>query len=98
VNAVKAAAQPAVLRRSEIQAAIVELHASLDEELVALRASRVEKCAALAPELLKRYEAASRARAPPELPRSSRAVVTAVASRCRRSISIDGRGSRREPS
>jgi hypothetical protein len=58
VNAVKAAAQPAVLRRSELQAAIVELHASLDEELVALRASRVEKCAALAPELLKRYEAA----------------------------------------
>jgi uncharacterized protein len=57
VNAVKAAAQPAVARRAELQTAIAELQASLDEELVALRASRVERAAALAPELLARYEA-----------------------------------------
>jgi len=58
VAAVKAAAQPAVARRSELQAAIVELHASLDDEMIALRAARVATAAALAPELLKRYEAA----------------------------------------
>jgi predicted nucleic acid-binding Zn-ribbon protein len=58
VNAVKAAAQPAVARRSELQGAIAELHASLDEELVALRAQRTVRAAALLPELLTRYEAA----------------------------------------
>jgi predicted nucleic acid-binding Zn-ribbon protein len=58
VSAVKAAAQPAVLRRAELQGAIAELRASLDEELVALRAQRAERAAALAPELLKRYDAA----------------------------------------
>ena len=58
VNSVKAAAQPAVARRSELQSAITELHASLDEELVALREQRRERAEALSPELLTRYEAA----------------------------------------
>jgi len=58
VNSVKAAAQPAVARRSELQSAIAELHASLDDELVALREQRVERASALTPEFLSRYEAA----------------------------------------
>jgi predicted nucleic acid-binding Zn-ribbon protein len=58
VNSVKAAAQPAVARRSELQSAIAELHASLDDELVSLREQRVERASALTPELLRRYEAA----------------------------------------
>jgi uncharacterized protein len=58
VSAIKAAAQPAVTRRSELQAIIAELHASLDEELVALHEQRRERASAVAPELLKRYEAA----------------------------------------
>jgi predicted nucleic acid-binding Zn-ribbon protein len=58
VSAVKAAAQPAVARRSELQAAILELHASLDDEMVALRATRIERSLAVVPELLTRYEAA----------------------------------------
>jgi predicted nucleic acid-binding Zn-ribbon protein len=58
VNAVKTAAQPAVARRSELQSAIAELRTTLDDELVALRAQRLERAAALSPELLTRYEAA----------------------------------------
>lgn len=57
VATVKAAAQPAVARRSELQGAIAELRASLDDELVALRAQRVERAVALSAELLARYEA-----------------------------------------
>jgi hypothetical protein len=58
VSTIKATAQPAVARRSELQATIAELQASLDDEMVALRATRVEKSLAVAPELLARYEAA----------------------------------------
>jgi predicted nucleic acid-binding Zn-ribbon protein len=58
VSAVKSAAQPAVARRSELQAAIGELQASLEDEMVALRAARTETTSAVAPELLARYEAA----------------------------------------
>ncbi len=58
VATVKAAAQPAVARRSELQGAIAELRASLDDELVALRAQRVERAVALSAELLARYDAA----------------------------------------
>jgi uncharacterized protein len=58
VSAVKAAAQPAVARRSELQATIAELHASLDEELVSLHEQRRERSAAVSPVLLSRYEAA----------------------------------------
>ncbi len=58
VNAVKATAQPAVARRSELQGAITELQSSLDDELVALRQQRGERAAAVTPALLTRYEAA----------------------------------------
>ena len=58
VSAIKAAAQPAVARRSELQGAIGELRSSLDDELVTLREQRVERAAALPPELVSRYEAA----------------------------------------
>ncbi len=58
VSTIKAAAQPAVARRSELQATISELQAGLDDEMVALRATRVEKSLAVAPELRTRYEAA----------------------------------------
>jgi predicted nucleic acid-binding Zn-ribbon protein len=58
VRAVKAAAQPAVARRSELQATIGELQVSLDDEMLALRTTRVEKASAVPPELLTRYEAA----------------------------------------
>lgn len=57
VSAVKATAQPAVARRSELQVAITDLSAGLDDELVALRAQRSERAEAVAPELLARYEA-----------------------------------------
>jgi len=58
VSAIRAAAQPAVARRSELQVAIGELQAGLDDEMTALRAARVETASALGPELLARYEAA----------------------------------------
>ena len=58
VNAVKAAAQPAVARRSELQSEIAALQASLEDELDALRAKRNECSGAMPPELLTRYEAA----------------------------------------
>ena len=98
VNAVKVAAQPAVARRAELQAAIAELQASLDDELVALRASRVERTTAIPPNCSLVTRRSSRAWAPPGRPRSSRDTVTAVASPCRHSISTDGRGSPAGPS
>jgi predicted nucleic acid-binding Zn-ribbon protein len=58
VSAIKATAQPAAARRSELQGAIAQLHATLDDELVALREQRRERAAAVTPELLVRYEAA----------------------------------------
>jgi predicted nucleic acid-binding Zn-ribbon protein len=58
VSAIKASAQPAVARRSELQAAITELNASLDDELVALHRQRSERAAAVSASLLARYEAA----------------------------------------
>jgi predicted nucleic acid-binding Zn-ribbon protein len=57
VAAIKAAAQPAVARRSELQGAIAQLRASLDDEMVALRVTRAETSSAVTPELLARYEA-----------------------------------------
>jgi predicted nucleic acid-binding Zn-ribbon protein len=56
VGSIKTQAQPAVARRAELQAAILELQSTLDEELVALRASRAERAAQLSPALLARYE------------------------------------------
>jgi len=58
VRAVRAAAQPAVARRSELQSTITELHASLDEELVSLHEQRRERAAAVSSALLTRYDAA----------------------------------------
>jgi uncharacterized protein len=56
VSTVKSTAQPAVARRGALQGSIAELHASLDEEMVALRATRVQKANAVPNDLLKRYE------------------------------------------
>ena len=58
VNAVKATAQPAAARRGELLDEIAQLQASLDEELVALRATRAEVSRAVTPALLARYESA----------------------------------------
>ncbi len=58
VSSIKAQAQPAVARRTELQGVIAELQATLDEELVSLRRARRERAAALSPELLARYDAA----------------------------------------
>ena len=58
VSTIKGAAQPAVARRGELQSAIGELRASLDEEMVSLREARTVTAAAVAPELLARYDAA----------------------------------------
>ncbi len=58
VVSIKSAAQPAVARRAQLQSAITELQASLDEELVALRVKRVDESRAVTPALLARYDAA----------------------------------------
>jgi predicted nucleic acid-binding Zn-ribbon protein len=58
VQAIRARAQPGVVRRGELQATIVQLQATLDEELASLRAGRLERAAALSPELLARYDGA----------------------------------------
>ena len=58
LNAIKERAQPLVGRRRELQGAIVELQATLDDELVALREQRHERSRALSSELLARYDAA----------------------------------------
>lgn len=58
VNAVKAKAQPQVTRRTELQGVIAELQTGLDDELVNLRAGRIERASALSAELLARYDAA----------------------------------------
>lgn len=54
--AIKARAQPGMGRRVELQAIIKDLQDSLDEELVALRATRAEKAQTLSAELLARYD------------------------------------------
>jgi predicted nucleic acid-binding Zn-ribbon protein len=56
VAAVKARAQPGVARRVELQGIIVELQATLDEEIISLRLARNERAKALSPELLVRYD------------------------------------------
>jgi predicted nucleic acid-binding Zn-ribbon protein len=58
VSAVKATAQPAVARRSELQGEIAGLQSSLEDELTALRATRVEVSRSVSPALLTRYESA----------------------------------------
>jgi predicted nucleic acid-binding Zn-ribbon protein len=58
IDAIKARAQPGVVRRSELMDVIARLQASLDEELVALRASRAVHATKLNPVLLKSYQSA----------------------------------------
>jgi len=58
IASIKQRAQPGVARRGELLSVIDELQASLDEELVALRASREQRASELSPALLKRYDAA----------------------------------------
>ena len=57
VSAIKAAAQPAVTRRSALLATIGELSSSLEEELAALHEQRRDRAVAVEPELLRRYDA-----------------------------------------
>jgi predicted nucleic acid-binding Zn-ribbon protein len=56
VAAIKARAQPGVARRAQLQATILELQATLDEEIASLRLARAERARALSPELLARYD------------------------------------------
>lgn len=58
VSEIKHTAQPGVLRRGELQAAVKELQASLDEELVSLRVERAPLAEQLSSVLRTRYEAA----------------------------------------
>lgn len=58
VQSIKERAQPGMARRSELQATIVQLQASLDEELVSLRADRPSRASAVSADLLARYDAA----------------------------------------
>jgi predicted nucleic acid-binding Zn-ribbon protein len=58
VGAIRARAQPAVVRRGELQVAITAILATLDEELASLRHDRHQRAAVLSPELLARYDAA----------------------------------------
>jgi uncharacterized protein len=58
VRVVKERAQPTVARRSELQAVIADLQATLEDELVALREGRVARAAAVTPALLAAYDAA----------------------------------------
>lgn len=58
VSAVKAAAQPAAARRTELQIEIAALRASLEDELDALRVQRSACAGAVSSELRTRYEAA----------------------------------------
>ena len=55
---IRARAQPAVVRRTELQASIASLQATLDEELASLRHDRQLRAAALDVDLLVRYDAA----------------------------------------
>ena len=58
VRSIKARAQPAAQRRVALQGEIASLQTTLLEELVSLRAARVERADALSPELLARYDVA----------------------------------------
>lgn len=58
VRAIRERAQPAVARRADLQAAVAELRATLDDELAALRERRHELAAAVSPETLALYDRA----------------------------------------
>lgn len=55
IESIKRRAQPGVVRRGELLEIIKQLQASLDEELVALRAQRAERADQLSSALLSRY-------------------------------------------
>ncbi len=55
---IRSRAQPLAARRYDLQGAIKELQATLDDELTSLRATRVATAEAVAPALRSRYEAA----------------------------------------
>ena len=55
-QAIKERAQPGIARRTSLQDTIRALQASLDDELVSLRASREERAAQLSRDLLAQYE------------------------------------------
>ncbi|HEY5111751.1 MAG TPA: C4-type zinc ribbon domain-containing protein [Acidimicrobiales bacterium] len=58
IASIKLRAQPGVARRGELLGIIDELQASLEDELVALRASRDQRASELSSALSKRYDAA----------------------------------------
>jgi uncharacterized protein len=58
VRSIKEHAQPGAVRRSELQASIVQLQATLDEELVSLREERQVRALAVSGELRARYDQA----------------------------------------
>jgi len=58
VRSIREQAQPATVRRAQLQTSIGELQASLDDELISLRAGRDECARQVAPALLARYETA----------------------------------------
>lgn len=58
IASIKQRAQPGVVRRGELLGIISQLQASLDEELIALRAQRAERASELSAGLLKRYDTA----------------------------------------
>ncbi len=58
IAAIKERAQPGVARRGELQAALGDLRATLDEEIAALRETRADLAHALDPSWRQRYDAA----------------------------------------
>jgi hypothetical protein len=58
VSEIKHRAQPGVARRGELRDAVTQLQASLDDELVSLRANRAPLAELLTPALRRRYESA----------------------------------------
>ncbi len=58
IAAIKARAQPGVARRTELQGALSQLRATLDEEVAALRASRATLAQGLEAQWRQRYDAA----------------------------------------
>lgn len=58
ITAIKSRAQPGVVRRAELQAAVVQLRATLDEEIAALRVSRAALAHDLEHQWRQRYDVA----------------------------------------
>jgi predicted nucleic acid-binding Zn-ribbon protein len=58
VSEIRQHAQPGVRRRGELREAVAQLHASLEEELISLRAARAPLADRLSPAIRARYDAA----------------------------------------